>query len=121
MSKRAEDLAFKYNIRGGVDELSIFVSEVYNDGYHAGKAFKERMNVRDKFASMAMQGLIANGWDPEAIAEYAYIQADAMLKAREKEEEIQELLAQPEQFKPDWASYRQEVEDAKHGIGVDDE
>ena len=27
--------------------------------------------------------------------------------------EIEELLAQPEQFKPDWVNYRQGVEDAK--------
>ena len=27
--------------------------------------------------------------------------------------EIQELLAQPEPFKPDWVNYRQGVEDAK--------
>lgn len=38
MSKRTEDLAFKYNIRANVDELSMFVSEIYNDGYHAGLA-----------------------------------------------------------------------------------
>jgi len=28
-------------------------------------------------------------------------------------EEIEELLAQPEQFKPDWVNYRQGVEDGK--------
>ena len=91
MSKRTEDLAFKYNINASVDELSLFVSEVYNDGYHDGKAFKERhMTVRDQFASSAMQSLI-NVYvntgnetpDNEYLSRWAYQTADAMLKARE--------------------------------------
>jgi len=92
MSKRAEDLAFKYNINASVDELSLFVSEVYNDGYHDGKAFKERyMTVRDQFASSAMQGLMSadpeSKWSYEECAKYAYKQADAMLTAREHSNE----------------------------------
>jgi len=92
MSKRAEDLAFKYNINASVDELSLFVSEVYNDGYHDGKAFKERyMTVRDQFASSAMQGLMSadpeSKWSYEECAKYAYKQADAMLTARERSNE----------------------------------
>lgn len=47
------------------------------------------MNLRDYFAAKAMQGLQANPTDEvmntglDAIAQYAYEQADAMLKARE--------------------------------------
>jgi len=87
MSKRTEDLAFKYNITASVDELSLFVSEVYNDGYHDGKAFKERyMTVCDQFASSAMQGYLSgyySGADShKVIAEESYKVADAMLKAR---------------------------------------
>lgn len=47
------------------------------------------MTLRDYFAAKAMQGLQANPTDEvmkmgfDAIAQYAYKQADAMLKARE--------------------------------------
>ena len=94
MSKRAEDLAFKYNIVGGVDELSLFISEIYNDGYHDGKAFKDRHTMRDHFAGLAMQGLMtiyaedfSRSVSDKDIAEWAYEQADAMLKAREEKPE----------------------------------
>ena len=44
--------------------------------------------LRDHFASLAMQGLIAADvrvvWDNESIADLAYDQADAMLERREK-------------------------------------
>jgi len=43
------------------------------------------MNLRDWFAGMAMQGLITNGWNPEGVAEYAYEQADEMIKERHKD------------------------------------
>lgn len=57
LSKRSEDLAFKYNIRGGVIELSMFVSEIYNDGYHDGEAFKDRhLTLRDHFAAWLCRG-----------------------------------------------------------------
>ena len=83
MSKRTEDLAFKYNISGAVDELSMFVSEVYNDGYHDGKAFKDRhITLRDHFAGLAMQGMVATSNNMNTIAQSAYDMADAMLKAR---------------------------------------
>ena len=43
------------------------------------------MTLRDYFAAKAMQGLMSSTmeWPEEAIAEAAYRQADAMLKARE--------------------------------------
>lgn len=50
---------------------------------------EEGMTLRDYFAAKAMQGLQANPTDEvmntglDAIAQYAYEQADAMLKARE--------------------------------------
>lgn len=37
MSKRINDLAFKYNIGARTDELSLFVSEIYDDGFSAPK------------------------------------------------------------------------------------
>lgn len=91
MSKRTEDLAFKYNIRANVDELSMFVSEVYNDGYHDGKAFKDRhITLRDNFAGLAMQALIGvyintgnESPSEDYIAHWSYRQADVMLKERE--------------------------------------
>ena len=90
MSKRAEDLAFKYNIVGGVDELSLFISEIYNDGYHDGKAFKDRQTIRDHFAGLAMQKIIDSYETPTTegtIAREAYRYADAMLEAREVSDE----------------------------------
>jgi uncharacterized protein YfaT (DUF1175 family) len=90
MSKRTEDLAFKYNIIGSVDELRLFVSEVYADGFHDGKAFKDRHTaLRDNFAGLAMQGMLSadpeNRWSATDCAKFSYLQADAMLKAREVE------------------------------------
>ena len=53
----------------GVDELG--------DPYNG-------MTLRDYFAAKAMQAIMANPhWTPEGIAEAAYKQADAMMKARE--------------------------------------
>jgi len=89
MNKKVQFLATKYGITAlSNDNLNLFVSEIYNDGYHDGKAFKERyMTVRDQFASSAMQGFWSSDpeiiWSYEECAKYAYKQADAMLKARE--------------------------------------
>ena len=90
MSKRTEDLAFKYNINASVDGLSLFVSEVYNDGFGAGNKAREASNntssLRDHFAGLAMQGYLSgyySGGDIyETIADVSYELADAMLKAR---------------------------------------
>ena len=87
MSKRTEDLAARYNIRASVDELSLFVSEIYDDGFHDGKAaqqvFNTKITLRDHFAGLAMQGMVATSNNMNAIAQSAYDMADAMLKARE--------------------------------------
>jgi hypothetical protein len=41
--------------------------------------------LRDQFACAALEGLVSNGiYNPESNARWAYQQADAMLKAREK-------------------------------------
>ena len=92
MSKRTEDLVFKYNIIGSVDELSLFVSEVYNDGFSAGSKAREASNntnsLRDHFAGLAMQGLL-RGYSAafKDAGKLSYHLADAMLKARELEDE----------------------------------
>lgn len=43
------------------------------------------MTLRDYFAAMALQGLVTGpgGIDPRQDAEFAYMMADAMLRARE--------------------------------------
>ena len=50
---------------------------------------REGISLRDHFASLAMQGLLAADvrvvWDNESIADLAYDQADAMLERRGKE------------------------------------
>jgi hypothetical protein len=56
------------------------------DNYNAPtKVYYGGMTLRDYFAAKAMQGLMLNigEWPEEAIAEAAYRQAEAMLKARE--------------------------------------
>ena len=128
MSKRINELAFKYNIDARTDELSLFVSEIYDDGFHAGKqaqqAFNTTITLRDYFASLAMQSLNLSGveWettgkerDEESLAAIkelacdAYQLADAMLEVRGAEgrkthcinyDEIEQLLTQPEQTEP---------------------
>ena len=63
MSKRINELAFKYHIDARTDELSLFVSEIYDDGFHAGKqaqqAFNTKIELRDTFAGLAMQGYLS--------------------------------------------------------------
>ena len=50
-------------------------------------AMHEGMTLRDYFAAKALQGLVTHAhileWSEEAIADAAYRQAEAMLKARE--------------------------------------
>ena len=91
MSKRINDLAFKYHIDARTDELSLFVSEIYDDGFHAGKeaqqAYNTKITLRDHFAASAMQGYLSHLTDVQIdlvhTAQWSYEQADAMLKARE--------------------------------------
>jgi hypothetical protein len=86
MSKRTEDLAFKYNINARTDELSLFVSEIYGDGVKAGVEKEANAALRDYFAASAMQGLLSSLNREEScdrFAAVAYHMANAMLKARE--------------------------------------
>jgi hypothetical protein len=71
------------------DSLNIFITEVYSHGYHDGKEFSSTpISLRDHFAGLAMQGLLASDintkWDENDIALIAYGQADAMMERREK-------------------------------------
>ena len=89
MSKRINELAFKYHIDARTDELSLFVSEIYDDGFHAGKqaqqAFNTTITLRDYFASLAMQGLlISDECGIDSVSKFAYKCADAMLKTRDE-------------------------------------
>jgi hypothetical protein len=47
----------------------------------------EGMDLRDYFAAKAMQSMLLKSSAYEAIAQYAYKMADAMLKAREPKDE----------------------------------
>jgi hypothetical protein len=123
MSKKVDFLATKYGITSLTnDNLQLFVSEIYNDGFSARQSdidtlkhdikywkekaayLKERiepfkLGVREHFAALAMQGLIASPkmGDPDIhdsakdwikdITETAYEFADAMLKVREVSDE----------------------------------
>jgi hypothetical protein len=66
------------------------LAEVYGVPYdHNGhlEAFAQSLvhrELRDHFAGLAMQGLIASGWDNERVGNLAYNMADAMLAEREK-------------------------------------
>ena len=44
------------------------------------------MTLRDHFAGLAMQGMIAEKMDSDEMAETAYEIADAMLEARQKQD-----------------------------------
>jgi hypothetical protein len=89
MNKKVDFLATKYGITSLTnDNLQLFVSEIYNDGFHAGKetqqAFNTKITLRDHFAGRAIQGIIHGyGGSYDAAAKVAYEMADAMLKARE--------------------------------------
>ena len=58
----------------------------YTDWHIKTGGFARDMTMRDHFAGMAMQGLIAADVDysNELLVNYAYILADAMLKERAK-------------------------------------
>jgi hypothetical protein len=89
MNKKVDFLVKKYGITSLTnDNLILFVSEIYNDGFSAGKetqqAFNTKITLRDHFAGLAMQGIIHGyGGSYDAAAKVSYEMADAMLKARE--------------------------------------
>jgi len=69
MSKKAGGPAFPTN-------------STHNDGYYGGLG----MTLRDYFAAKAMQGLVGapQNFPRAAIAEHAYLMADAMIAERDK-------------------------------------
>jgi len=77
------------------DNLELFISEIYNDGYQAGK---DKSELRDHFAGLAMQGILSNSdiMNSDAISKDAYTTADSMIKERNKHhrERHEELLCQ---------------------------
>jgi len=51
--------------------------------FPTGTAY-QGMTLRDYFAAQAMQATLKGAESYETVAEYAYVMADKMLKAREK-------------------------------------
>lgn len=66
-----------------------FAAHLYQDGYRAKIRNDDIAALRDHFAGLAMQGLLAadkrRQLDEKGVCLIAYSQADAMLKEREKE------------------------------------
>ena len=62
------------------------IAKDYTDWHIKTGGFARDMTMRDHFAGLAMQGLIAADVDysNELLVNYAYILADAMLKERAK-------------------------------------
>lgn len=95
MNKKVDFLATKYGITSlSNDNLQLFVWEIYDDGFHAGKetqqAFNTKITLRDHFAGLAMQKLSLAGHPTTAykdLAMLSYQIAGAMLKAREVDDE----------------------------------
>jgi len=67
-------------------EISAAFAKDYTDWMVKTGGYAKDMTLRDHFAGMAMQGLIAADVDysNELLVNYAYILADAMLKERAK-------------------------------------
>ena len=66
--------------------MNIEIAKDYTDWHIKTGGFARDMTMRDHFAGLAMQGLIAADVDysNELLVNYAYILADAMLKERAK-------------------------------------
>lgn len=79
------------------DNLELFISEIYNDGYQAGKD-KDKSELRDHFAGLAMQGLAAlrttMDTSYEIDARHYYFLADAMISERNKYKERHETFGE---------------------------
>jgi hypothetical protein len=79
-------LTEKYGITAlSNDNLELFISEIYNDGYQAGK---DKSELRDHFAGLAMQSWLTpdlrDCYNDVDVACLAYLQADAMIAERNK-------------------------------------
>ena len=91
MNEKEYELATLINsLQYDITKLKEELESKYHEGYMDGKAFKDRhITIRDHFAGLAMQGLLAADvrvvWDNESIADLAYDQADAMLERRGEE------------------------------------
>jgi hypothetical protein len=100
MMSKIKFLTEKYGITClSNDNLELFISEIYNDGYQAGK---DKSELRDHFAGLAMQTLPKNIPEMETLARMSYVMADAMIAERNKhhKERHQELLCQGEICQP---------------------
>lgn len=68
---------------GGMAFPTVFPAEHYGTGYRG-------MTLRDYFAGQALAGALADpnfNMPPAQLAELAYMEADAMLAARERKED----------------------------------
>lgn len=65
------------------DDISAFPLGANEYGGHGSSP---GMTLRDYFATKAMEGMLASGWNvsPEMLAKEAYVQADEMLRARQR-------------------------------------
>lgn len=62
------------------------MKEVINNNHLKMDTDKELLTIRDRFAALAMQGLITEVDSPkyETLAQMSYLMADAMMKERAK-------------------------------------
>ena len=89
MNEKEYELATLINsLQYDIAKLKGELESKYHEGYHDGKAFKDRhLTIRDHFAGLAMQGVVVSRptWeDTRRIALTSYEQADAMVAEREK-------------------------------------
>lgn len=90
MNEREYELATLINsLQYDITKLKEELESKYHEGYMDGKAFKDRhIAIRDHFAGLAMQGLIAlNNFKASLIVTMAYEMADKMLMERSKRDE----------------------------------
>ena len=79
---KVRKLAAECNIRSG--DVDKFAAHLYHDGYSAKVRNDDIEALRDHFAGLAMQGVLAmdDDIDYKYISSVAYIMADAMLEER---------------------------------------
>ena len=90
MNEREYELATLINsLQYDITKLKEELESKYHEGYMDGKAFKDRhITIRDHFAGLAMQGLIAlNNFKASLIVAMSYEMADKMLMERSKRDE----------------------------------
>jgi len=62
---------------------------------HNGRQEHSGMDLRDWFAGLAMEGIAFECLSPEQTANAAYQMADAMMKAREQHDRMEEKTSVP--------------------------